>query len=189
MNLEGIRTDKYMTKLSYQNRKYSVIEFDPNWKNAFEKEVEIIRPIFSDRALQIEHVGSTSVPGLAGKPTIDILLIVNNISEADELTPKMEVIGYQALGEYVMPGARLFVKEGDNVRLVNLHVFQKDHGHVKEMLQLRDYLRTHPGDVKEYSDLKFELAQKYPNDYGQYRKLKDEYMENLKKKIREYDKA
>jgi GrpB-like predicted nucleotidyltransferase (UPF0157 family) len=101
----------------------------------------------------------------------------------------MEVAGYQALGEYVLPGATLFIKEKDNVRLVNLHIFPKDHVHVKEMIQLRDYLRTHPEDVKEYGSLKFELVQKFPHDYAQYRKLKDEYMENLKKKVKKYSKV
>ncbi len=187
--MKGFELIDSMTKLSYQNRQYSVVQFDPNWKGIFEQEVEVIRPIFSDKALQIEHVGSTSVPGLAGKPTIDILVLVSDVSEIDGLNPKMEVAGYQALGEYVLPGARLFIKEKDNVRLVNLHIFPKDHVHVKEMLQLRDYLRTHPEDVKEYSSLKFELVQKFPHDYAQYRKLKDEYVETLNKKVKEYGKV
>ncbi|MFA5413015.1 MAG: GrpB family protein [Patescibacteria group bacterium] len=173
-----------MPKLSYQNRRYTITLYDPDWKKNFENEVKIIQPIFAGKALQIEHIGSTSVPGLAGKPTIDILVLVNDVSEIDGLNKKMEDIGYKVLGEYVMPGAQLFVKEKNDVRLVNLHVFQKDHSHVKEMLQLRDYLRVHPEDVKEYSDLKFELAEKYPNDYAQYRKYKDEYMERLKDKVR-----
>lgn len=173
-----------MSKFSYQNRRYSVIPYDPEWKKNFENEVKIIQPIFEDKALQIEHTGSTSVPGLAGKPTIDILVLVNNVSEIDVLNQRMEAIGYKVLGEYVTSGARLFVKEEDNIRLVNLHVFQKVHPHAREMLQLRDWLRAHPDDVKEYSDLKFELVKKYPNDYAQYRKYKDEYMENLKEKIK-----
>jgi len=82
-----------------------------------------------------------------------------------------------------MPEARLFAKEENDMRLVNVHVFQKDHPHAQEMLQLRDYLRAHPKDVKEYSDLKFNLAKKYPADYAQYRKYKDEYMKGLKEKM------
>jgi GrpB-like predicted nucleotidyltransferase (UPF0157 family) len=98
----------------------------------------------------------------------------------------MKIAGYQALGEYVTEGARLFVRESGNVRNCNIHVFQKDHPHVKEMLQLRDYLRTHQDTVQEYSELKFDLAKKYSNDYGQYRKFKDEWMNKLKDKVRDF---
>ncbi len=173
-----------MSRLSYQNRKYSVVSYDPNWVKQFKGVAEIIRKIFGDKAIAIEHIGSTAVPELAGKPTIDILVLVENVADADKLKQKLEAAGYQALGEYVMPGARLFVKEKDNVRLVNLHVFKEDHPHVKEMLQLRDYLRTHPETLKEYSNLKLKLVKQYPNDYGQYRKYKDEYLEKLKEKVR-----
>lgn len=173
-----------MSKHSYQHRKYTVVAHDPNWKKTYEDEIKIIKPIFAGKASQIEHIGSTSVPGLDGKPTIDILILVEDISGVDELNSKMESVGYKVLGEYIKPESRLFVKERDNVRLVNLHVFQKDHPHVEEMLQLRDYLRSHPEDAKEYGNLKFELFRKYPNDYASHRKYKDEYVEKLKEKVR-----
>ena len=170
-------------KLDYKNRKYEVLAYDPAWTGQFAEEAKILKSIFADEAISIEHVGSTAVPNLAGKPTIDVLMLVNDISTADRLKEKMETTGYQSLGEYVMQGARLFVKETDNVRTRNIHIFQKDHPHVQEMLRLRDYLRTHADVVREYSDLKFDLAKKYPDDYGQYRKSKDEWMNALKVKI------
>mgnify|MGYP001611918780 FL=1 len=75
------------------------------------------------------------------------------------------------------------MREESNTRLCNVHVFPKDHPHVKEMLRLRDYFRSHAEEVEKYAKLKKELATKYPNDYAQYRKLKDEYMEDLKKRV------
>ena len=74
-----------MTKTEYKNRKYSVEPYNPEWRKAFETEVKFLRPIFSDKAISIEHIGSTAVPGLAGKPTIDILITVEKIEIADEL--------------------------------------------------------------------------------------------------------
>ena len=142
-----------------------------------------MRPIFSDKAISIEHIGSTSVSGLSGKPTIDILITVEKIEIADELSEKIESVGYKALGDYINQGSRLFAKEENNTRLVNLHVFEKSHSYVKDMINLRNYFRFHPEVVEEYSKLKFDLAKKYPNDYGLYRKYKDEWMENLKQKI------
>ena len=171
---------------NYKNRKYEIIPYDPVWVDRFEAEAKILNSIFVDEALSIEHIGSTSVSGLAGKPTIDILITVADISITDRLNEQMEIAGYHALGEYVTEGAKLFVRESENVRNCNVHVFQKDHPHVKEMLQLRDYLRTHQDIVREYSDLKFDLVKKYSNDYGQYRKFKDEWMNKLKDKVRDF---
>jgi len=84
-----------MTKTEYKNRKYSVEPYNPEWKKQFETEVEFLSPIFSDKAISIEHIGSTAVPGLAGKPTIDILITVEKIEIADELSEKIESIGYK----------------------------------------------------------------------------------------------
>ena len=169
---------------NYKNRKYEVVSYDPAWVDKFANEARILHSLFTDETISIEHIGSTSVPGLAGKPIIDILIIVEDISIADQLKEKMEIAGYNALGEYVTEGARLFVRESGDARKYNIHVFQKNNYHVKEMLQLRNYFRTHQDAVREYSELKFDLAKKYPNDYEQYRKFKYEWMEKLKEKIK-----
>lgn len=169
---------------NYKNRKYEILPYDPNWSKQFAEHAKILQSIFAEKAVSIEHIGSTAVPDLAGKPTIDVLILVEDVSLPNELEKQMESAGYHALGEYVTQGALLFVKESDNTRYCNIHVFQKDHPHVREMLQLRDYFRAHPEVVSEYSKLKTDLAVKYPNDYGQYRKYKDEWMNALKLKIR-----
>ncbi len=172
-----------MTKTEYKNRKYTIEQYNSEWKKQFETEADILRQIFSDKAISIEHIGSTSVPELASKPTIDILITVEKIEIADNLSEKIESIGYKSLGDYINQGSRLFVKEENNTRLINLHVFEETHSHVKDMINLRDYFRSHPERVEEYSKLKFDLVEKYPDDYGLYRKYKDEWMEKLKRKI------
>ena len=174
-----------MSKAEYKNRKYTIEPYNPEWEKRFEIEAESLHLIFSDKAISIEHIGSTAVPGLAGKPTIDVLITVEKIEIADELSEKIENIGYKSFGDYINKGSRLFVKEADDTRLVNLHIFEVEHSHVKDMLDLRNYFRSHPKVVEEYSKLKFELAKKYPDDYGQYRKYKDEWMEKLKKNIKQ----
>ena len=170
--------------IDYKNRKYDVVPYDPRYKDQFENEAQVLNSIFGNSAIAIEHVGSTAVPGLSGKPTIDVLVLVEDIAIAEKLKQKMEGAGYKSLGEYVRPGTQLFVREENNIRLCNIHVFPKDHPHAKEMLLLRDYFRSHKELVEEYSRLKNELLTKFPNDYGSYRKYKDEWMENLKSKIR-----
>lgn len=168
---------------SYQKRNYTVEPYNSAWAGMFRDELDKIRPIFGQLAKSFEHIGSTAVQGLAGKPTIDILITVGTIGPVDKLNDRLSAIGYKALGGYIKPGARLFVKERNHTRLVNMHVFTKDDPHVDEMLTLRDYLRQHPVTVAEYSRLKLDLYEQFPHDYGQYRKYKDEWMENLKKKL------
>jgi len=170
--------------INYKNRKYEVTSYDPKWKDKFAEEAKVLNSIFGMSAIKIEHVGSTAVLGLSGKPIIDVLILVEDVAIADVLNQKMESAGFKALGEYVMPGARLFVKDTDNIRICNIHVFPQNNPHAKEMLRLRDYFRSHSEFVKEYSKLKFDLLAKYPNDYGLYRKYKDEWMEKLKENIR-----
>jgi GrpB-like predicted nucleotidyltransferase (UPF0157 family) len=93
----------------------------------FEKIRGDIAPIFGNIAEHIEHVGSTSIPGMAGKPTIDVLVIVRDVNAVDAINSKMTDLGYKALGEYVTPGGRLFARDEGDERLVNIHCFPSDH--------------------------------------------------------------
>ncbi|MFZ1654340.1 MAG: GrpB family protein [Candidatus Moraniibacteriota bacterium] len=160
-------------------RKYSVEEYDKEWQRRFEEEAKILKSILKSDALAVEHIGSTAVLGLIGKPTIDVLVVVSELSRADSHTREIEAAGYKDLGEYILPGTRLFVREKDNARLVNVHFFPQGHPHIEEKLLVRDYLRSHSEEVQKYGELKHALSQRYPNDYGMYREEKDRYMKEL----------
>lgn len=168
---------------NYTKRNYTVEPYNPAWASLFQTEASIIKKVLVNLASRIEHVGSTAVPGLAGKPTIDLLVIVEKIEPVKKAAQLLIDAGYNNLGEYVRPGALLFTKEKDQERLVNVHIFTADDPHTVKMLALRDFLREHPQTTKEYNDLKLKLYQKYPNDYEQYRKHKDAWMDDLKKRI------
>jgi len=168
---------------NYKNRKYQVVQYDPDWRGQFEAEAQKLGEIFGNDALRLEHIGSTSVPGMAGKPTIDILILVHDLAAAEDHKSQMEALGYEYLPDFVTEDSRLFRKMRDNIILVNVHVFRSDHPHVKDMLGLRDYLRSHPEEMQAYSALKRGLFEKYPGDYAEYRKQKDAYMEELKKRV------
>lgn len=163
----------------YKDRKYTIEKYNSDWKNQFEKEARVLQCFFDKVALSVEHIGSTAVPNLSGKPTIDVLVVVSQLTDVNEIAPFMTESGYKDMGEYVTKNSRLFVREKNNERLVNVHIFPKDHPHIIEMLKVRDYLRTHPEKVTEYNNLKQNLYKKYPNDYAMYRKYKDEWMKDL----------
>src|SRR3989338_611774 len=175
---------KYSHTDKYKSRKYSIENYDPNWAKQYLDESAKLTNALGDQIDSVEHVGSTSVPNLAGKPTIDILVTLENIETADTFQGTLTTLGYKFLGQYVMEGSRLYVKEDNGVRHINLHFFQKDHTHIAEMMNLRNYLRDNPNLINEYSNLKLELFRKFPDDYGSYRKHKDEWMSKLMKNIK-----
>lgn len=175
-----------MSKHDYSQRSYIVVPFDPNWPTEFEKIRRIITPVFGNLAEQIEHIGSTAIPGMISKPTIDVLVVIRDVSEVDALNPQMGDLGYRALGEYVAPGGRLFAFEKDGDRLVNIHCFPSSHPKTRGFLSLRDYLRTNPEELKAYAQLKADLFRQYPTDYGMYRKEKDAYVKELSERAEQW---
>lgn len=167
-------------KHPYKYRKYDVVPYDQNWHSQFETYASKIRGIFGN--FRIEHIGSTSVPGMCGKPCIDILVIVEDLKIVEEHIDDMERAGFEYAGQFLMEGSRLFRVIKDNVLFANIHFFLVGHPHIKEMLGLRNYLRTHPEEVSAYSKIKNELYSKYSDDYALYRTYKDEHMYNLNKR-------
>jgi GrpB-like predicted nucleotidyltransferase (UPF0157 family) len=139
-------------------REVVVAEYDPDWPKWFERAAAEIRGALGDAVLQLDHVGSTSVPGLAAKPLIDINLVVADTTDENAYVPKLEPLGYE-----------LRVREPDwfEHRLlrgydppVNLHVFNPGCEEVERMLVLRDWLRLHDDDRDLYERTKRELAAK-----------------------------
>lgn len=170
--------------MGHQNRKYDIVAYDPAWAEMFVREAARLAVVFGKRALPFEHVGSTSVFGMSGKPTIDILIFVESIEGLRvAVDAEMAKMGYDSLGEYVKVDALLFAKEKDNARVINVHVMPKDHPEAENMIVFRDYLRSHPDDAAEYSKVKLELFRKYPDNYFSYRSEKDAYLKVLKAKL------
>ncbi len=175
--------ERPMSIESYQNKIYRVVAYSPDWEKMFSAEASVLKAVFGDAALGIEHIGSTAVPGMQAKPVLDILVLVEDINAADRFIEPMQQAGYVYAGEYVMPRSRLYRKVSGGEIIANIHVFPKDHHHVQSMLGVREYLLHHPDEVERYSELKKELYVKYPNDYGEYRRQKDLFLSELIAKL------
>lgn len=171
-----------------QSRSYTIEPANTKWTDEFRKYATLLQSIFGKAAVSVEHVGSTAVPGLNGKPTLDILIITKDIAQVDTFNAEMVKNGFDVLGEYVAKGGRLFKKDNGNTRLVNVHVFEKDHENAVEMIVMRDYLRTHPDEVERYGNLKKELFAKHPDNYSEYRTGKDPYLQALKRRAFDWKK-
>lgn len=158
-------------------RNIVVVPYDPQWQDLFEQEAEKIRSVLGDLLIEIHHIGSTSVPGLAAKPVIDMLPIVRDVALVDGLNPQFEAIGYEPMGENGIPGRRYFRKGGVYHRSHHLHIFGQDNliG-INRHLAFRDYLRSHPDIVAEYAALKQKLAKQFPDDIMSYSDGKDAFI-------------
>jgi GrpB-like predicted nucleotidyltransferase (UPF0157 family) len=144
-----------------------LVDYDPEWPHAFRIEAEKIWSAVGERALRIEHVGSTSVPNLTAKPIIDIVLVVSSSANEEDYAGALEKAGYQLrIREPAWYEHRLFTGPENRV---NLHVFSAACPEVDRMLAFRDWLRTSKADRELYARTKWALAQqnwKYTQNYA-----------------------
>lgn len=135
-----------------------LVDYDPVWPALFEREDRRIRAALGDKVLRLEHTGSTSVPGLAAKPCIDMTMIVPNSADEDDYLPALEAAGYVLrIREPDWHEHRCFKGPDTNV---NLHVFSPGSVELERMVGFRDWLRTHEDDRDLYERTKRELAAK-----------------------------
>jgi len=144
-----------------------IVDYDPAWPRLFEREAERVQAALGDRVLLLEHVGSTSVPGLAAKPKIDVLLVVANSADEPAYVPDLEAAGYiLRIREPDWYEHRVFKGPDTDI---NLHVFSPGCTEIDRMLLFRDWLRSNASDRHLYERTKRELARKdwkYTQNYA-----------------------
>jgi GrpB-like predicted nucleotidyltransferase (UPF0157 family) len=155
----------------------TLVEYDPLWPEYFAREAWRIKNILGNRALRVEHVGSTSVPGLVAKPIIDMLLVVVDSADEPSYAPALEAAGYRlTIREPEWHQHRLF--KGPEIN-INLHVFTEGSEEIQRTLLLRDWLRTNKADREIYASTKRELASKKWKYVQNYADAKGEVIEGI----------
>ncbi|CAN5317793.1 GrpB family protein [soil metagenome] len=156
-----------------------VLPHDPNWATEFEREVSAIREALGTSITDVHHIGSTSVPNIYAKPIIDILVETIDLNAIDSKTLQMTARGYEAMGEFGLPGRRYFRRDNaQGTRTHHVHVFDKGSDSVARHLAFRDYLIAHPDHAQLYSAMKRELAPLCANDMKKYMDGKDPFIKN-----------
>lgn len=159
------------------NAQIRLAPYDPTWPAQYEGEAAKIRAGLGEKALVLEHVGSTSIPGLAAKPIIDILLGVADSSDEASYVPALTAQGYRLhLREPDWEQHRLMKGERPNV---NLHVFTAGSHEIRRMLAFRDRCRTHPEEVALYAAAKRELAAQVWRHVQHYANAKGDVVEAI----------
>lgn len=154
-----------------------VVEYDPGWPAAFRAERDRIAAALGGLAVEIQHMGSTAVPGLGAKPVIDIMLGLRSLDDVDACVAPMESLGYEYKGEYGIPGRHYFRLVRDGRRTHQVHTVVCDGDFWRRHLLFRDYLRAHPDEARRYYELKLELAERYRDDREGYTEAKSEFIE------------
>lgn len=174
-------------------KKVVVEEYNPLWAEEFNKLKTVFENHLGDLFISIEHVGSTSVKGLAAKPIIDLDIVIEDGEKIlQQVIQKLEKLGYRHRGDLGIIGREAFKRDSQKVPFDgsdrkwmyhHLYVCIKDCVSLLNHLNLRDYLRENESSRNEYGKLKLELAEKFPNDIDSYIEGKTNFIINILEKF------
>ncbi|SKA66095.1 GrpB domain, predicted nucleotidyltransferase, UPF0157 family [Eubacterium uniforme] len=166
-------------------KKHVVVEpYNKEWKSDFIAIRDELDAVLKDIVLKIEHVGSTSVEGLSAKPVIDIDVVIKDTTVLPDVISALQTIGYFHEGDLGIPGREAFKYEGkEHLRKHHLYVCSQDSEELKRHITFRDYLRSNPDAVEEYSKIKEEAANLYSWDIDKYIEHKSPVIEMIYKRI------
>jgi GrpB-like predicted nucleotidyltransferase (UPF0157 family) len=163
------------------NGTVTLAEYDSNWPRLFSREAARIREILGDRVLLCEHIGSTSVPGLAAKPIIDILLVVPDTTDEEAYVSDLERHGYTLVIREPDWYEHRALKGPDTN--INLHVYPPGSPEIGKYLRFRDRLRASDADRQLYEDTKRRLAARTWTYIQQYADAKDEVIAEIRQRV------
>lgn len=160
-----------------EKRRIEICEYDPSWPEKFRTHENIISDALGAAALVIEHIGSTSVPGLAAKPIVDILVVVQDSTNESVYLPQLEVAGYALrVRESDWNEHRMFrTPERD----VHVHIYSAGCPEIQRNLIFRDRLRQNDDDRRRYEQTKRELATHEWADMNEYANAKSAEIESI----------
>lgn len=149
------------------SKRVIVVDYDPGWPEHFEALAAPIRQALQGLDFEIEHVGSTSVPGLAAKPIIDMTIVLQATSTMPVLIEKLADLGYAHRGDLGIPGREAF-KAPEHLPSHHLYACVNGNLALRNHLTLRNYLRQNLQAVQEYAALKKTLAERFAHDIDGY---------------------
>ncbi|MFB6151719.1 MAG: GrpB family protein [Haloarculaceae archaeon] len=161
-----------------------IVDYDPAWPGLFERERERMAEVIGDLVVSIEHVGSTSVPGLAAKPIIDVCPVVEDMGTARAVSDRLDAADWPLARERGDEPWIEHTRTDEDGQEFNVHVRPRESA-VENYLLLREFLRDRPGIRKEYARVKRAAAAEHPHDVGAYTRAKSDVIERAKERARE----
>lgn len=173
---------------STEGNQVVIAEYNPLWPLLFEEEKTRILDLINPWAERVEHIGSTSVPGLGAKPIIDIMVGLRSLDDAQHCIPLLQAIGYEYVPahETVMPERRYFHKGLTRfARTHHLHMVETASEFWERHILFRDYLREHEDTARSYYQLKKQLAARFRSDRESYTDAKASFIKEVIERAKE----
>lgn len=158
-----------------------LLSHDEQWHKLFAEEQARIANAAGEFVVSIEHIGSTSICGIAAKPILDIAIAVKDKASGNLAIAPLENLGYVFRGENGIAGRFYFVKGAAEGRTHHLHMYVSGSEELENHLAFRDYLRQNPEAAAEYDRLKKDLAERFSNDRDAYLDGKAAFVEGILK--------
>jgi GrpB-like predicted nucleotidyltransferase (UPF0157 family) len=153
-----------------------IVDHDPSWATRAAEELRRIGEALGPVAARLEHVGSTAVPGLAGKPILDLQLSVGALEPRARYVEPLQRLGYLFAPAPEAPDYHFFAKPPERPRSHHLHVCAVGSAHELRHLAVRDFLRSHPDEAPRYAALKRRVVERRPQDRLAYIEGKEDYV-------------
>jgi GrpB-like predicted nucleotidyltransferase (UPF0157 family) len=161
----------------------TLVPHSPQWAEIAKREAARLKAALGDVLLRVEHMGSTSIPGIMAKPIIDFIPVVTSLATLDGAQASLEALGYDYLGEFGIP-TRRYCRLNDKVtvaRKFQLHCFAFDSPQIARHLAFRDYLRAHPDIAKAYEAEKIRAAALHPGNVLLYNDAKNDWIKRTER--------
>lgn len=158
-----------------------LVEYDPCWPARFIEEREQIVRVLSGHDVDVEHIGSTAIPGMAARPIIDIMVLIDDIAASTPCIEQLKTLEYDyyPYGEDVFAERRWLCKPSQAERTHHLHLVERKLPFHRDHLLFRDYLRMHTDAARRYESLKRQLADRYRNDRDGYTDEKSDFVASI----------
>ena len=153
-----------------------VVEYDPQWAQLFIELGERVIASLRELVLRVGHVGSTSVPGLAAKPVVDVDVVIPSRDDLPEAIRRLRALGYEHLGDLGIVGREAFGRPPETPPH-NLYICAQDSEELARHVRFRDYLRANPLEAERYAALKRDLAEQHRFDIDAYCDAKTGFIE------------
>jgi GrpB-like predicted nucleotidyltransferase (UPF0157 family) len=163
-------------------------DYDPRWPDLYREEATLVRAALGTDALRSEHMGSTAVPGLSGKPVIDILVGTASLEIAKKSASKLAALEYEDFGELFIPGRIYLRRRGKSRQQFDVALAAVDSEFYATQLAVRDFLRAHPGEAAAYAEEKKKAYAAGARLFSTYSQAKGAFVASLIERARAWKK-
>jgi GrpB-like predicted nucleotidyltransferase (UPF0157 family) len=163
-----------------------IVDYNPDWPRLYEEEKALVLKAIGHIIADIEHIGSTAIPGLGAKPVVDLMVGLHHLDDAVECIPLLDAIGHTYHPEFEdqVPERRFFRKGPDWARTHHIHMVERSSDFWADRILFRNYMRTHEEDAMVYLIMKKELAARFGSNRRGYSDAKASFVTAILAKAR-----